>query len=127
MAKRKNRKDDKYAALKPHMNLKTRKDELTDIASYADTLSEKDKDWLLSFVEEEVICNFNHRGEKLNTEESMKKAYNRNNSRNRCIYSREAAQGTLNMIEEMDLDREGEAYNEESNKEEYVNYNNYKD
>lgn len=100
MSKKKTRKTTKYPALEPQLNLKTRYEEIEDLASYAKDLPEDAKEWLNAFAEEEICANFNHRGPKLNTEvDEKRRCYRNNNARNRCIMTREKAQGTLNYIE----------------------------
>lgn len=114
--KRKSRKDNPYAALDVRLNLKTRHDEIADLASYANSLPKEAKDWLNAYSEEEIIGNRYHNGPKLNDFEDPKvrsRIYGKNNSRNRCIYTKEAAQGTMNYLEEIDVDKENEAYGEE--------------
>lgn len=109
--KKNSRKDIKYPALDPKYNLKTRFEEIEDMASYMDQLNEEEKAWLNAFSNEEVCANFNHSGPKLNdvTDAATRsRIYNRNNARNRCIFSQELAQGTLNYIEELDKDDEEE-------------------
>lgn len=106
-----------YPALSPHHNLKTRFEEIEDLASYANTLSEEDKAWLNSYAQEEICANFNHNGPKLNdqTDPAVRsRIYGKNNQRNRCIFTRERAQNTLNYLDELDLDKENEASNEDS-------------
>lgn len=107
----------KYPALDPKVNLKTRYDEIEDLASYADTLPEEAKAWLNAFSNEEICANFNHSGEKLNDQSDPKvrsRIYNRNNERNRCIMTRETAQGCMNYLEDLDLDKESTLTEEES-------------
>lgn len=100
MSKKKSRRSLKYPALSPEFNLKTRYEEIEDLASYADSLPESAKEWLNAYAEEEICANFNHRGPKLNTEvDEKRRCYRRNNARNRCIMTREKAQGTMNYIE----------------------------
>lgn len=71
-----------------------------DIASYAHTLSPKDQKWLSSFTEEYVNANFNHGGKKIHKTKKLKKAvYDRNNARNRDIYTKSKAQGALVPID----------------------------
>lgn len=114
--KKNKRSDTKYPALKASLNLKTRYEEIEDLESYAHTLSEEDKAWLNSYSEEEICANFNHKGPKLNDQSDPKvrsRIYGRNNQRNRCIYTKELAQGTLNSLEEMDVDKEYEAFCED--------------
>lgn len=89
-----------YPALVPNVNLKTRQEAINDVRSYFDKLSPEEKEWMNSFMEEENNANFNHKGPKLNTtKEEKKKIYNRNNARNRCIFTREKAQGLLTFVE----------------------------
>lgn len=99
----------KYPALSPEHNLKTRYEEIQDVASYAHTLPPEAKEWLNSFIEEEVCANFKHNGIKLNDEsdpETRSRIYGRNNQRNRCIYTREAAQNLLVNSDDIDFDNE---------------------
>ena len=71
------------------------------MASYAKTLPSEAREWLNRFSEEYVCANMGHAGEKLHkTKEQVKSVYDRNNARNRCIYTREKAQGCLNYIED---------------------------
>jgi hypothetical protein len=97
----------KYPALEPRYNLRTRQEEIADLASYKDKLNDEEKAWLNAFANEEICANFNHKGPKLNDETDPKvrsRIYTRNNERNRCIFTRETAQGALNSLEELDLD-----------------------
>ena len=96
MAKKRQTKrgKEKYPALKPHLNLKTRYD-LLDF-DYVDQLSDKDKEWLNKFAEEYVNANIDTKNPKKNlhrTKALKKDCYDRNNSRNRCILTRAKAQG----------------------------------
>lgn len=108
--KQKNRRSNlKYPALSPEHNLKTRYEEIEDLASYAHTLSEEDKAWLNAFASEEICASFDHKGPKLNDQndpEVRKRIYGRNNQRNRCILTREMAQNTINYIDDLDIDNE---------------------
>ena len=106
----------KYPALVAKVNLKTRFEEISDLESYAHTLSDEDKAWLNAFSNEEICANFNHSGPKLNDSSDPKvrsRIYNRNNERNRCIHTKEQAQGALNSLEIIDIDKENEAYFED--------------
>ena len=86
----------------PSLNLKTRCEEIEDLASYANTLSPKDKEWLNRFSEEYICANMNHSGTKLHKKKTqIKSIYDKNNARNRCIYTREKAQGCMNYLEDM--------------------------
>lgn len=107
MKKKNRRNSDKYPALKPELNLKTRSD-LIDY-DYIDKLSDKEKEWLNSFTEEYTCANFNHKGKKLHKTKALKKdCYNRNNQRNRCILTKSKASGKLESIEEIDETRKYE-------------------
>ena len=61
-----------------------------------------------AFCEEEIHANFSHSGPKINkTKKQKKKVYDKNNARNRCIYTREKAQSKLKFVERAeDLDKE---------------------
>lgn len=115
--KKKSRRSDlEFPALSPQHNLRTRYDEIEDLASYADTLSKEDKAWLNSFAQEEICANFKHSGVKLNDESdpaTRSRIYNRNNQRNRCIMSRETAQNTMNYLEDLDIDNSQAAETED--------------
>lgn len=109
------RKRYKYPALEKSQNLLTRQDELDDILSYSkdvpDQMTEviladgttkmmNPKEWLNRFVEEEVHADFQHGGQILNrSKKDKKRVYNKNNARNRCIYTKEKAQGKLEYVE----------------------------
>jgi hypothetical protein len=89
-----------YPALEPSVNLKTRQEAIEDVKSYFHKLSPEEKKWMNAFMEEENNANFNHSGPKLNkTRDEKKKIYNRNNARNRCIFTREKAQDKLSYVE----------------------------
>jgi len=116
--KKKTRRSDlEFPALSPQHNLKSRYEEIEDLASYANTLSKEDRAWLNAFAEEEICSNFKHSGPKLNDETDpavRSRIYGRNNQRNRCIYTQETAQGTMNFLEEIDVDKEDGLETEES-------------
>lgn len=98
----------KYPALSPKHNLKSRYNEIEDLASYAHTLSDEDKAWLNSFAEEYICSNFKHSGTKLHDETDPKvrsAIYGRNNQRNRCIMTIEQSQNKLLYLEDQDIDR----------------------
>ena len=89
-----------YPALEPSVNLKTRQEAIEDVKNYFHKLSPEEKKWMNAFMEEENNANFNHGGPKLNkSKDEKKKIYNRNNARNRCIFTREKAQDKLNYVE----------------------------
>lgn len=90
----------KYPALDPSVNLKSRID-LIDY-DYVDKLSEKDKEYLNKFTEEYIIASFKKGKKRLHTKkEHEKDAYDRNNARNRCIYTKSKAHGNLNYLEDL--------------------------
>ncbi len=87
----------------PNVNLKTRQEAIADVKSYFHKLSPEEKEWMNAFMEEENNANFNHSGPKLNkTSEDKKRIYNKNNARNRCIFTREKAQNTLAFFERVE-------------------------
>lgn len=92
----------KYRYLDPSINLKTRYEEIADVASYIDDLSEEDKKWMNQFMKEYVAASVDKDPEKAlhNTPELRKSCFDKNNARNRDVYSRETAQGTLNYLED---------------------------
>jgi len=117
VVKKPQRSNVRFAALDPKYNLKTRQEEIEDLYDYADQLNDEEKAWLNAFSNEEICANFNHKGPKLNDKSdpaARSRIYNRNNERNRCIMTREKAQGCLNYLEEMDLDGEEELIEEEN-------------
>lgn len=84
----------KYPAINPTLNLKTRYEEIADIASYFDSLPESAKKYMNSFVEEYVNAKFDHKGKKIYTKVKDKRAiYNRNNARNRDVLTKAKASG----------------------------------
>lgn len=108
--KKNKRNSTKYPALKAKLNLKSRYEEIEDLESYADQLDDEEKAWLNAYASEEICANFNHKGPKLNDQSDpavRSRIYNRNNERNRCILTREKAQGVINYLEDLDLDKEG--------------------
>jgi hypothetical protein len=83
------------------LNLKTRYEEIEDIASYFHTLPPSAKNFMHSFVEEYVNANFKHKGKPIYTEVDDKRAiYNRNNARNRDILTRSKASGQYIAIDD---------------------------
>lgn len=106
----------KYPALSAEHNLKSRYEEIEDLASYANKLSEEDKAWLNSFAQEEICANFDHDGIKLNDRSdpaTRSRIYGRNNQRNRCIYTQQAAQNLLVNVDDVDFDNEKQIVEEE--------------
>lgn len=117
MKKTNRRTKSKFRGLRPELNLKTRFEEISDMASYAHQLNEEELDWLNRFSEEYVIGNFNHAGNLIGrTKKWKKECYDRNNARNRDIFTREKAQGTMNYLEDI-LPKVFEADNQDEEKE----------
>src|SRR6267142_2579106 len=92
----------KYPALDPSVNLLSRQELINDY-DYLHKLSEKDLTWLNKFTEEYVNASFSKDNKKnLHKTKTLKKdCYNKNNSRNRCIFSKEKASSILNYLEDM--------------------------
>lgn len=86
----------KTPGLKRQYNLKSRQDNLD--FDYIHKLNDEEKEWLNKFIEEEINADFRHKGKKLNPSKKAKqKIYNKNNARNRDVYTREKAAGKLVM------------------------------
>jgi hypothetical protein len=100
----------KYPALRPELNPRTRY-ELLDY-DYLDKLNQDEMQWLQDFTEEYVHANFNHPGRRIHKgrkhAQYKKDCYDRNNARNRCIWSRAKAAGLtvdadiLNVVEDFE-------------------------
>lgn len=108
-AKKKNnvRARTKFSALKPHLNLRTRYEEIKDVLSYVDQLNEKEKEFLNSFVSEYVNADFKHGGKILHKSKKKRKiCTDRNNARNRCELTKARASGNINSLS--DLNQEDE-------------------
>jgi hypothetical protein len=106
----------KLRALNPELNLKTRYEEIADLASYAHTLPPDAQEWLNSYSEEYICANFDHPGQRIHPVELVEKVqkngkvriidryakecYDRNNARNRCIVTQEKAQNMLESWED---------------------------
>lgn len=72
------------------------KQEYHDI-DYVDKLSDKDKAWLSSFMEEDLGARFNHPGKKIYRKKADRIAsFRRNNARQRDMYSLAKATGLIN-------------------------------
>lgn len=102
--KPKNRRErEKYPALKPELNLKTRY-ELIDY-DYLHKLNEEELEYLNQFTDESVNSNLNRKNlnKNLHNTKALKKDCDRmNNARNRCVYTRAKASGNYTSIDEMD-------------------------
>lgn len=101
----------KFPALKPELNLKTRFDLIDMDEKYWADLKKDPKamEYLNSFNEEFVNASFKKGKKHLHkTKNQRRDSYNRNNARNRCIYTREKAQGKLDYIEDLKVNMEQE-------------------
>lgn len=97
------RAKDPFRELVPKYALKTRYEEVADLASYAHKLKYEDKIWLNKFAKEWISASFD-KDESKNlhkTQEQRSSCYGRNNARNRDIFTQEKAMGTMNYIEEL--------------------------
>lgn len=94
---------EEFSELIPKYALKTRYEEVADLASYAHKLSYKDKKWLNDFAKEYISASFSKDPTKHlhNTDELRKSCYNRNNHRNSDIFTQHKAMGTMNYLEDI--------------------------
>lgn len=93
----------KYPALDPKVNLRSRIDSID--YDYISKLNPKEKEFLNKFTEEYINASFKKGKRSLN--KNKKEIYNKNNARNRCVYTKLKAYDNLTYIEdiktEMDL------------------------
>lgn len=91
-----------YSSLEKSQNLKTRQDDIDDVKEYFNQLNDEEKTWMNKFMAEynnaEGVAD-NDIDALHNTVELRKAARDRNNARNRCIYTQEKAQNRLKYIE----------------------------
>jgi len=92
------RSKSEYPYLDPSLNLKTRFEEIEDLASYASTLPPEAKKWLNEYSKNYICASIDK------THKDKKEVYDKNNARNRCIYTQEKAQGCLNYLEDLTED-----------------------
>lgn len=88
----------KYPSLEPKINIRNRCDEINDLCEYKDLLSDSEKEWLNSFSKEEICANLSRSKKLLNNASNPKvrsRIYNRNNERNRCIYTKAKSSNVL--------------------------------
>lgn len=93
---KKRRSDVKFPGLNPNYNSKIKQEYLD--YDYVNKLSESDKAFLNKFTEEfygAALDVHNLENNLHNTQQLKKDCQDRNNSRNRCIYSIQRAQGRL--------------------------------
>lgn len=96
------RNADKFAALKPHLNLKSRS-ELLDY-DYLDKLSDKERLWLARFTDETIHAKFDHTGPKIyKTKKAKRQIYGTNNARNRDVLTMGRAAYTMGNIDDLDI------------------------
>jgi hypothetical protein len=114
---------DPMASLNPNENMSRRQDDLEDVSQYLHKLSEEERIWMARFMNEynNAKLDFKDLSNNLhNTQELKKACTDRNNARNRCIYTMEKAKGMLNYA---GSDAELETYiyeNREAEEEEFI-------
>lgn len=87
----------------PTLNLKTRYEQIEDVASYAKDLPEDAKEWLNKFVGEYVNTSFN-KDRSLNLQKSdqeRRSCYKLNNDRNKDLYTKGKACGKAYYLEDI--------------------------
>lgn len=96
--KKSRRSDFEYPYIEPTVSLLKRREEVEDVASYAHKLNPEEKAWMNQFMKE-----YNDAVTKdaifHTTAETRKICNDRNNARNRCWYTEEAAANRLNLVE----------------------------
>lgn len=91
-----------YPALEPSVNGLTRWEEVMDVREYFSDLPDDAKEWMNRFVSEYVHADLKHGGEVLHDTKAKRKiCYDKNNARNRDIYTREKSGGCLDYLEEL--------------------------
>jgi hypothetical protein len=95
------RKKVKFPGLDKSVNSKNRQDLIDH--DYIDQLNDKEKQFLSDFNEEYISGNFKHNGPNNfhKTTQSKRNCYNRNNARNRCMYT--IAKSTSRLFSEEDI------------------------
>jgi hypothetical protein len=100
--KKTRRSKTKYAALDPKVNLKIRT-ELLDY-DYLSQLNEEELEWLNKFTEEYVHASLNTKNPRKNLHRTKKMridCYNRNNSRNRDVLTRNKMLNKLDGVDKL--------------------------
>lgn len=104
--KKKTRRDkEKYKALYPKLNLKSRQEELE--VDYLDKLSEDEKEWLNKFNDEYVNAHLDRKKLKKNLHRTKKlksEIDNRNYTRKKDVYTGEKASGRLKFLNDMKVE-----------------------
>jgi hypothetical protein len=94
-----------YSAVENSVNLRSRQDDIEDVNSYFDQLSDSEKEWMNKFMSEynnaEGVAD-NDTEALHNTQELRKACRDRNNARNRCLYTQEKAQNRLKYVEKIE-------------------------
>jgi hypothetical protein len=93
----------KYSALDPTVNLKTRYELIADY-DYLDKLNDQEKAWLNKFTKEYVNADLDTKkaGKNLHRTKSLRKdCYDRNNARNRCVWTKCKASGNFASLEDV--------------------------
>ena len=104
--KRTSRKQTKNAGLHKRFFSKIKR-EFHDV-DYVHKLNDEEKAWLSKFYNEDLGANFTDSGEEIYKDpKDKKKAYSRNNARNRDIYAQARAQGKL-MFSDLTPDPESD-------------------
>lgn len=90
-----------YPALTPSLNLKTRQD-LIDY-DYLNKLNEDEMDWLNKFSQEFIVATLDSKpkNNKHNTKALAKDCYDKNNSRNRDVLTRQKATGRIKYLDDI--------------------------
>lgn len=101
--KKKTRRDKfKYPAVEKTQNLLSRQDDIDDVKSYFNQLNDEEKAWMNKFMSEynnaEGVADDDFDALH-NTQELRKACRDRNNARNRCLYTQEKAQNKLKLTE----------------------------
>ena len=126
------RSKNKYPNLQKNLNLK-RRQELIDF-DYIDQLSDEEKEWLNKFMGEYMCASFprqlvkkkdgtvykRYAPSNIHKGEDRLEIYDRNNARNRDVYSKKLSSGGLSFFDESTLDN----LREKNLSEEYNNFEN---
>lgn len=91
------RSKEKYPALIPYLNLRTRFEEID--YDYVDQLTDAEKEWLNQFTEEYTNASFKHKNRIHRKKKDELDAYKRNNDRNADILTRAKASGKIYGLE----------------------------
>lgn len=103
MEKKTKRAKVKYSALDPTVNLKTRYELISDY-DYLDQLNDQELAWLNKFTKEYVNADLDSKRKSKNfhkTDKLKKDCYDRNNARNRCVWTKCKASGKFASIDEV--------------------------